>query len=93
MPDGGKQILLVRSFPEVLSYDALRFADKFLTQPLSLIVSEQADTAYQAESILERAAPAKKELVRIEGATHVSLYNKDADEAVEKLAVFFKKNL
>jgi alpha/beta superfamily hydrolase len=44
-------------------------------------------------SILERAASAKKELVRIEGATHVSLYDKDADKAVEKLAGFFKKNL
>ena len=54
---------------------------------------EQADTAYQAESILERAASTKKELVRIEGATHVSLYNKDADKAVETLAVFFKENL
>ncbi|WP_049257971.1 alpha/beta hydrolase [Eikenella corrodens] len=32
--------LLMRSFPEVLSYDALRFADKFLTQPLLLIVGE-----------------------------------------------------
>ena len=52
--------LLVRSFPEVLSYDALRFADKFLTQPLLLIVGEQSDTAYQAESILERAASARK---------------------------------
>ena len=85
--------LLVRSFPEVLSYDALRFADKLLTQPLLLIVGEQSDTAYQAESILERAASAKKELVRIEGATHVSLYDKDADKAVEKLAGFFKENL
>ena len=56
-------------------------------------VGEQSDTAYQAESILERAASAKKELVRIEGATHVSLYDKDADKAVEKLAVFFKENL
>ena len=52
--------LLVRSFPEVLSYDALRFADKFLTQPLLLIVGEQSDTAYQAESILERTASARK---------------------------------
>ena len=82
--------LLVRSFPEVLSYDALRFADKFLTQLLLLIVGEQSDTAYQAESILECAASAKKELVRIEGATHVSLYDKDANKTVEKLAVFFK---
>ena len=85
--------LLMRSFPEVLSYDALRFADKFLTQPLLLIVGEQADTAYQVESILERAASAKKELVRIEGATHVSLYDKDANKTVEKLVVFFKENL
>ena len=54
---------------------------------------EHADTAYQAESILEHAASAKKELVRIEGATHVSFYDKDADKAVEKLAVFFKENL
>ena len=54
--------------------------------------SHQGDTAYQAESILERAASAKKELVRIAGATHVSLYDKDADKAVEKLAVFFKEN-
>lgn len=85
--------LLVRSFPEVLSYDALRFVDKFLTQPLLLIVGEQSDTAYQAESILERAASTKKELVRIAGATHVSLYDKDADKAAEKLAAFFNENL
>jgi X-pro dipeptidyl-peptidase (S15 family) protein len=52
--------LLVRSFLEVLSYDALHFADKFLTQPLLLIVSEKSDTAYQAESILEGAASALK---------------------------------
>ena len=85
--------LLVRSFPEVLSYDALRFVDKLLTQPLLLIVGEQSDTAYQAESIFERAASSKKELVRIAGATHVSLYDKDADNAAEKLVVFFKENL
>ena len=77
----------------MLSYDALRFVDKLLTQPLLLIVGEQSDTAYQAESIFERAASSKKELVRIVGATHVSLYDKDADNAAEKLVVFFKENL
>lgn len=54
---------------------------------------EQSDTAYQAESTLERAVSAKKELVRIEDVTHVSLYDKDADKAVEKLTGFFKEYL
>lgn len=85
--------LLVRSFPEILTYDAFRFADKLLTQPLLLIVGEQSDTAYQAEALFERAASSNKELAKIAGATHVSLYDKDADKAAEKLAVFFKENL
>jgi hypothetical protein len=45
------------------------------------------------KSILERAASDKKELVRTKGATHVSLYDKDADKAVEKRAGFFKEYL
>lgn len=87
--------ILLRSFPRVLAYDALTFIDKLLTQPLLMIVGSQADTAYQSESVIERAASADKELFTIDGATHVSLYDKEehVSPAVEKLASFFGEKL
>lgn len=87
--------MLLRSFPRVLSYDAFAFVDHFLTQPLLMIIGEHADTAYQSQAVIERAASTDKELFAIEGATHVSLYDKEnhVSPAVTKLASFFTEKL
>lgn len=87
--------ILLRSFPRVLAYDALQFVDKLLTQPLLMIVGEQSDTTYQSQSVIERAASTDKELFKIPGATHVSLYDVEdhVSPALEKLATFFGEKL
>lgn len=60
-----------------------------------MIIGEHADTAYQSQAVIERAASTDKELFAIEGATHVSLYDKEnhVSPAVTKLASFFTEKL
>lgn len=67
-----------------------------IDQPLLMVVGDKADTAYMTQSAFEKATGTeRKELFRIEGATHVDLYwrPEHVAKAVEKLAAFYRKNL
>ena len=67
-----------------------------IDQPLLMVVGDKADTAYMTQSAFEKATGTeRKELFRIEGATHVDLYwrPEHVAQAVEKLADFYCKNL
>lgn len=83
------------SIDKILAFDTFRFAERFLTQPMLVVVGSKADTYHYSKDLYERAASEKKELFEIEGATHVDLYDitVHVDKAVTKLADFFSKNL
>lgn len=63
-------------------------------RPILLIVGGKADTIYFSRNAYDKANE-PKELYRIEGATHVDLYDKMeyVGPAVEKLNTFFSNNL
>lgn len=63
------------SIDKILAFDTFRFAKRFLTQPMLVVVSSKADIYHYSKDLYERATSKKKELFEIEGATHVDLYD------------------
>lgn len=84
-----------RSLSQIISYDAFNKAEAFLTQPLLTVVGSVAGSKWMSDDLMERAASAGKKQYIVEGANHMSLYDKlnFVDEAVSQLAPFFEKNL
>ncbi|GJF31560.1 hypothetical protein KNE206_42600 [Kitasatospora sp. NE20-6] len=82
------------------SVDKLAFFDAFHavpligSRPLLQIVGTRAVTAWMAVDVHQRAT-GPKELHRIEGASHVDLYDRKeyVDPAVDRLTAFFTENL
>ncbi|MER5949490.1 alpha/beta hydrolase [Streptomyces sp. NPDC001904] len=82
------------------SIDKLAFYDAFFAvpligpRPMLQIIGERAVTAWMAVEAHQRAT-GSAELYRIEGASHVDLYDKKeyVDEAVDKLADYFATHL
>lgn len=86
---------LFRSVEKILTFSAFSNLDTLLTQPLLIIAGAEADTLMFSEEAYEKAASEDKELFLIEGATHVDMYDipKYVNPALEKLTIFFNKNL
>lgn len=84
-----------RSLTQIISYDAYNKAEAFFTQPLLAIVGSAAGSAWMSEDLLERAASKDKRKYIIEGANHMSLYDREnyVNEVVEQLASFFQQKL
>lgn len=84
-----------RSLTQIISYDAYNKAEAFFTQPLLAIVGSVAGSAWMSDDLLERAATSDKRKYIIEGANHMSLYDREnyVNEAVGQLAPFFQKKL
>lgn len=72
--------------------DALSYA-QYLYTPFIGIIGENAETGPLTEMFYEKASE-PKELVKISGASHVSLYDieKDVVRAVEAIDTFFQKH-
>lgn len=89
-----KNRVLMTSLDKLIAFSAFTFAETLLTQPLLLIAGTEADTLRFTETLYEKAK-CQKEWFKIEGATHVDLYDviKYVDQAIDKLAEFFTKNL
>ena len=72
------------------------FADKqaIFPQPLLLIAGSEADTLSVSQDALERAAE-PKELMIVDGASHVDLYYKDeyVPSVAAKLVDFYHQHL
>lgn len=83
------------SMLHIMSFEAFHLMEKLLTQPLLMIVGSKSDAFYLSERAINKAASHDKELFVIEGATHVDMYDRQpyVDNAVEKLADFFKTKL
>ena len=70
----------------------LTYIDEISPRPTLLIHGEKAHSRYFSESAYEAAAE-PKELVIIEGANHVDLYDQVDKIPFDKLTAFFQKNL
>lgn len=87
--------MTARSLPQIITYDAYHKAEAFLTQPLQIVAGTQAGSKWMSDDLLARAASSDKHMHLIEGANHMSLYDKQpyVDEAVSVLAGFFHSRL
>lgn len=86
------------SFASIISFDAFRFADTFLTQPLQIIIGAKQGgfgSYRDGHTLYELAASTKKDLMVIENVSHYDLYDKPeaVQKASEKLIVFYNENL
>lgn len=84
-----------RSLSQLVTYDAYNMAEAFFTQPLLAIVGSVAGSAWMSDDLMERAASTDKRKYVIEGANHMSLYDREnyVNEAVGQLVPFFHEKL
>ncbi|NSL85262.1 alpha/beta hydrolase [Chitinophaga sp. Mgbs1] len=85
----------LRSLTQIITYDAYNKADAFFTQPLLAIVGSVAGSAWMSDDLLKIAASTDKKKYIIEGANHMSLYDRGnyVNEAVSQLVPFFSEKL
>lgn len=85
---------VLRSVDQLAQYDSYAMIHLISPRPLLMITGSEAETAYFSREAIEQAAE-PKELVIIDGATHVDLYDKDeyVTPAVTRLTEFFGKYL
>jgi len=85
--------MLFNAFSGWIGFDAFDVVDPLLTQPTMVIAVEQAGSFWHSKELYEKAR-GKKELVLMEGTTHMDLYDgSGAVAAVNKMVKFFKENL
>lgn len=87
--------MTARSLAQIITYDAYHKAEAFLTQPLQIVAGTQAGSKWMSDDLLARAASSDKHLHLIQGANHMSLYDKQpyVNEAISVLADFFQSHL
>lgn len=88
------KVLAWESIDKMASSDAFHAVPLIGPRPILQIIGERAVTAWMAVEA-HRRATGPAELHRIEGASHVDLYDKKEyiDPAVDKLAAFFTDHL
>lgn len=76
------------------AFNAFDLIETISPRPILLIVGSEADTIYFSQTAYDKANE-PKELYRIEGATHVDLYDKThfVEQVAQKLTAFFAQNL
>ncbi|MFJ2281832.1 alpha/beta hydrolase [Pseudomonas sp. NPDC087803] len=82
------------SIGRIAAYSSYDHIDLISPHPLLMIAGSEADTRYFSEMAIEKALE-PKELVLIEGTSHIDLYDKEqfVGPAVEKMVGFFKQYL
>ena len=85
---------LRRSQALKMAFSAIENAS-LVTQPVLLVVGENADSRWQTERFLDALPKGNKELFRVPGATHIALYDKPqfVNPAVARLTDFFRRTL
>lgn len=84
-----------RSLNQIITYDAYNKAEAFLTQPLLTVVGSQAGSKWMSDDLMARAASKDKQMHIVNGANHMSLYDREnfANEAANEVGGFFKAKL
>lgn len=84
-----------RSLAQLVTYDAFNNVELFLTQPLQVVAGSDAGTRWMSEDLFRRAASTDKDLLVVEGGTHMAMYDQPAmvDAAMGSLAPFYKAHL
>ena len=90
-PNSGNRFLN-SSFDKLIAFSAFGQIDTLLTQPLLMIAGSEAGSRWQSERAVEMAK-GSKELFIVQGATHMTLYDRDVPKAMPKITEFFGKNL
>ncbi|MCY8106926.1 MULTISPECIES: alpha/beta hydrolase [Bacillus] len=87
--------MLATSALYLMNFDPYANIDKLLTQPLMLITGDISESRYYSERAYEKAATSDKELVIVEGATHVDMYDvpQYVNQAVDKMTTFFSEKM
>lgn len=90
--------LLFTSMAALVTFDAFQFADRFLTQPLLVIVGDKVGAfgSYRdGFDLYNKAASTNKRLHVVRGASHYDLYDqpKATREALDQLIPFFQEHL
>lgn len=87
--------MTTRSLAQLVTYDAFNNVELFLTQPVQIVAGADAGTRWMSEDLYHRAASTDKDLLIVEGGTHMAMYDQPTlvDAAMGKFAPFFKKNL
>ncbi len=87
-------LFLFTSLDKMMAFDAFANIETFLTQPVLVIVGSKAGSRWQSEQAYKRIT-SPKELVVIDGATHMDLYDipKYVKQVSEKMGTFFGTNL
>ncbi|NYE61984.1 hypothetical protein FHW58_003191 [Duganella sp. 1224] len=80
------------SVDRIAGFDAFHFIHLIAPRPLLMIVGGDAITAWMSEEAMAQARE-PKQLHRIDGATHVDLYDRKVAQAIDKLAGFFGQQL
>ncbi|MEU9353551.1 alpha/beta hydrolase [Streptomyces griseoloalbus] len=84
----------VRTLDQIIQYDSYALIHLISPRPLLMIIGSDANTAYISREAIAKATE-PKELFVIDGATHVSLYDKDehVTRAIAKLTTHFTTHL
>ncbi|MFD2286211.1 alpha/beta hydrolase [Pedobacter petrophilus] len=90
--------LLFNSMSALVVFDAYHLAERYLTQPLLIIVGDQVGAfgSYRdGFTLFNKAASINKKIHVVKGASHYDLYDQPEAtvEALKKLIPFFQKNL
>lgn len=88
----------VTSFASVIAFDAFHGADRFLTQPLQIIIGEKQGgfgSYRDGQKLYQMAASKEKDLLVIKNTSHYELYDQPEPVAIAsaKLIEFYHKNL
>lgn len=92
-PNSTNQMLMT-SISTLASFTGFAGAETLLTQPLLIVAGSNAGSLWHSQELNAKAASKAKELIIIDGATHMDLYDgQGADVAAKKIAPFFQHNL
>ncbi|MCV2217945.1 alpha/beta hydrolase [Thauera sp. Sel9] len=87
--------MTTRSLAQLVTYDAFSNVELFLTQPLQIVAGSEAGTRWMSEELFRRAASKDKDLLIVEGGTHIAMYDQPdmVGAAMARFAPFFKTHL
>ncbi len=87
--------MAVRSLAQLVTYDAFNHVELFLTQPVQIVAGSNAGTRWMSEDLFARAASKDKDLLIVEGGTHMAMYDQPhlVHAALGRLLPFYKAHL